>query len=153
MYNERMKNQAREVENLMPAIARRLFAIDPNHPANHLPAGQVRLCAVLQNGPRSMTLVGDELNISQSAVTQLVDRLEKSGMVERVAEPEDRRVRLVRLTVEGENVMRSRRDERLRRTERALAQLSEETRESVICALDALLDASISLSAQTAADD
>jgi MarR family 2-MHQ and catechol resistance regulon transcriptional repressor len=45
--------------------------------------------------------LGELLLVSRANVTGLIDCLEKRGMVERVAAPADRRVRLVRLTAAG----------------------------------------------------
>ncbi len=50
---------------------------------------------------RQMSELGRELYIDNSAVTGLVDRLEKSGYLERIADHGDRRKYLVRITAEG----------------------------------------------------
>ncbi len=44
---------------------------------------------------------GSELGLARSTITNLVDRLERAGLVARVASPCDRRVTLVRLTPAG----------------------------------------------------
>jgi DNA-binding MarR family transcriptional regulator len=44
---------------------------------------------------------GAELGLARSTITNLVDRLERAGLVARVASPCDRRVTLVRLTPAG----------------------------------------------------
>jgi DNA-binding MarR family transcriptional regulator len=44
---------------------------------------------------------GSELGLARSTITNLVDRLERAGLVDRVASPSDRRVTLVRLTAAG----------------------------------------------------
>jgi DNA-binding MarR family transcriptional regulator len=44
---------------------------------------------------------GAELGLARSTITNLVDRLERAGLVARVASPTDRRVTLVRLTATG----------------------------------------------------
>ncbi|GAB4004694.1 MarR family winged helix-turn-helix transcriptional regulator [Glycomyces albus] len=50
----------------------------------------------------SMSAVGSEQVLTTGGVTRLVDRMEASGLVERIANPGDRRGRLVRLTASGE---------------------------------------------------
>jgi DNA-binding MarR family transcriptional regulator len=50
----------------------------------------------------SMRAIGQEQVLSTGGVTRLVDRMESAGLVERVADPDDRRGRLVRLTSSGE---------------------------------------------------
>src|SRR5438552_15134127 len=92
---------------------RRLFTLDPSHPANDLPLAQLRVCTILQSGPRTVSAIVEELRISVSAATQIADRLERSGLVERVAEPDVRRMHQVQLTVHGTEGMRSRRETRV----------------------------------------
>jgi len=45
--------------------------------------------------------------VSPAAASQMVDRLEKLDMVERIADPEDRRVRNVVLSAEGKNIVQN----------------------------------------------
>ncbi|MFD0569063.1 MarR family winged helix-turn-helix transcriptional regulator [Kitasatospora gansuensis] len=49
-----------------------------------------------------MRVIGREQVLTTGGVTRLVDRMEAAGLVERAADPEDRRGRLVRLTALGE---------------------------------------------------
>src|SRR2546422_11362362 len=120
--------QAARLESLIPRLARRLFALEPNHPAAELPVAQLRVCSILQAGSRTPSAIGEELGISVSAVTQIADRLELSGLVERVAARDDRRVRRLQLTPRGEEMMRSRRETRIRSAAEALQQLPAELR-------------------------
>lgn len=125
----------------MPALNRQLFTTD--HPLADLPLAQLRLCTLLlHEGRRTMSQIGEDLGISVSAVTQMADRLEKAGMVERVAEPGgDRRTRHLQLTRHGDDLMRSRREERRRRAGDVLRHLPPEKRTAISEALDALLEA------------
>jgi DNA-binding MarR family transcriptional regulator len=66
----------------------------------------VRVLARLGEVPVSR--FGGELGIARSTITNLVDRLERAGLVARVASPGDRRVTLVRLTAAGRNAMEAR---------------------------------------------
>src|SRR5262245_55471890 len=99
---ESITEDATQLECLLPAVARRLFTLDE---ASEMPVAQLRVCSILQSGPRSMSSLSEELNISVSAVTQIADRLEKAGLVERVAESGDRRLRNLRLTETGQGLM------------------------------------------------
>jgi DNA-binding MarR family transcriptional regulator len=54
--------------------------------------------------PTPMGRIADTLCTDGSTVTWIVDRLEERGLVERQADPKDRRVRLVALTEEGRRV-------------------------------------------------
>ena len=51
--------------------------------------------------PVPMSRVADVLRCDRSAVTWITDRLEERGYVERRADPDDRRVKLLALTEEG----------------------------------------------------
>ena len=54
--------------------------------------------------PKPMSRIADVLQCDNSAVTWITDRLEEKGLVERQADPKDRRVKLLALTDEGRRV-------------------------------------------------
>jgi DNA-binding MarR family transcriptional regulator len=56
-------------------------------------------------GPIKITELCEHMMVSPGAASQLVDRLEKLEMVERIADPEDRRVRQVLVLDKGEKFM------------------------------------------------
>ncbi len=141
MKDDTLRQQAAELESLLPRVWRRLFALDPDHPASDLPVAQLRVCSILRTGPRSMSALGKELGISFSAATQIADRLERAGHVERVAKEGDRRVKNLRLTASGTEMMESRRKTRVRRVEEVLEQIPPEMRQTVLRALNRLLEA------------
>jgi DNA-binding MarR family transcriptional regulator len=58
-----------------------------------------------KDGTINQTRLGDMLLVNRSNVTGLIDRLEKSGWVERVADPVDRRVKLLTLTPAGDEIL------------------------------------------------
>ena len=47
------------------------------------------------------------LDVSTPAASQLVDRLETNGLVERIDDPEDRRVKLVVMSDDGKKLLKS----------------------------------------------
>lgn len=141
MTDRELNAQAAAVTSLIPMVMRRLFAIEDD-PAAELPIGQIRLCAVLQDGPKPMSSCSSELDISLSATCQLADRLEKAGMIERVCESGDRRVKCLQLTDRGQDVMGARHRYRIQRAEQALSNLSPAERASIVSSLEALLQAS-----------
>ncbi len=126
----------------MPKMMRRLYTLEPDHPVNELPIAQLRVCTILQAGPRTLSAISEELNISVSATTQIADRLERAGLVERVAGVDDRRTKYLQLSPQGMEMMRTRREIRVRRTKEALVLLSPEMRLATLDVLRALLDAS-----------
>jgi DNA-binding MarR family transcriptional regulator len=68
----------------------------PWAPARHYPVFE----NIDPNGTR-VTVLATRAGMTHQAMAQLVSELEDRGIVERVADPSDRRARLVRLTDEG----------------------------------------------------
>lgn len=133
--------QAARLEAILPELQRRLLALDPEHPTAELPIAQLRLCNLLRDGICGLTTVSRELGITSSAATQLADRLEAQGLVEREADPNDRRSRLLRLTERGTEFMRTRRESRVRSATLALENLTPEERAIVMQGFELLLRA------------
>ncbi len=65
-----------------------------------LTAQQVGLLRLLDE-PVSMRAFAEELSCDPSNVTGLVDRVERLGLVDRVPDPTDRRIRVLTLTPKG----------------------------------------------------
>ncbi len=63
------------------------------------------LAYVDQHGPITQTAIADGLGHGRAATGTYVDRLEQRGLVERLADSEDRRVWLVAATDEGRRLM------------------------------------------------
>jgi len=61
----------------------------------------VVLKMALMHGPLPMSMIGGHMGISKPYMTALVDELIDKGLVERVPDPEDRRVINVRITEAG----------------------------------------------------
>ena len=83
-----------------------------------------------------------------SAITQIADRLERAGLVTRVAKGADRRVRRLELTERGQTMMRLHEQARIQRMSAALEHLSPEQRQEVTAALQALIGASVAAKGQ-----
>jgi MarR family 2-MHQ and catechol resistance regulon transcriptional repressor len=62
--------------------------------------------ALLHKGPLPISALGKKVLLSSGSMTAAVDRLERSGFVQRAATPEDRRARIVHLTEEGSRLIR-----------------------------------------------
>jgi DNA-binding MarR family transcriptional regulator len=60
---------------------------------------------VQRNGEMTMSGLADVLNVSFSNATGLIDRMEERGFIERSGVPTDRRIVLVRVTLEGEKML------------------------------------------------
>jgi DNA-binding MarR family transcriptional regulator len=60
---------------------------------------------LLSGGPMPMGALADLIYCDASVMTGIADRLEERGLVERQADPADRRVKLLSLTVNGRGVL------------------------------------------------
>src|SRR5215210_5923283 len=78
------------VHTALRTIVRNLLGVDDS--MMDLPLRQFKVCLTLYHQSRSMSAIGRELKLSPSAVTQVSDRLERRGLIERVFQDEDRRV-------------------------------------------------------------
>lgn len=102
------------------------------------------LASVERFGPQRLTLLAAREGVTQPAMTQLVSRLEDTGLVRRAASPEDGRVVLVVITDEGRATLARRRASRTERLAGTLAHLGPEHRDALANALPAL-DALVSI--------
>ena len=61
--------------------------------------------ALLHKGPLPVNALREKVLLSSGSMTAAVDRLERSGLVERANTPEDRRARIVHLTNKGSKLI------------------------------------------------
>jgi len=94
---------AKSVRESLLALGPRLLRVDDL--TLELPIRQLSVCHALFMSSGSMSQVSRLTNISLSGMTQVVDRLEKLGIVERFTSREDRRLRLLQLTKKGRQLM------------------------------------------------
>lgn len=59
-----------------------------------------------QRGSLPMRVMGDRLQLHPTSVTNIVDRLEQDGLVQRLPHPTDRRTTLVEITEAGQDQMK-----------------------------------------------
>jgi DNA-binding MarR family transcriptional regulator len=138
--DETIFQQARAAAALLPGLMRRLFTFDGD-PADDLPLAQLRVCSMLYQRPRSMSAMGRELSVSLSAMTQIADRLERAGLVERVSGDSDRRIRHLQLTPRGQEVMQLREEAHVKQVLAALERLCPQARNEVLAGLKTLMRA------------
>jgi DNA-binding MarR family transcriptional regulator len=140
--------QAQTAARLLHELLRQLAAGTEDDPVVDLPLAQLRVCAVLSAGPRSMSALSRELGVSLSAMTQLADRLERAQLVTRIAQGGDRRVRCLQLTERGEKMMRCHEEVRVRRISTALEYLQPNARKQVTAALQTMVQACVATKGQ-----
>ncbi len=131
--------QARELNAIFKSLARKVLIDDD--PAAELPLRQFRVCMALFDEPRSMTQLSRELGVSQSAITQIADRLQSAGMVTRLPDGGDRRVRSLQLTARARKMLRLREERRIERVMRILQGMSAAARNEVLASMAALREA------------
>ena len=96
------------------------------------------LASIERLGPQRLTLLAAREGVTQPAMTQLISRLEESGLARREASPEDGRVVMVAITDEGRATLARRRAVRTERLSGIIAQLSPDHRAALDAALPAL---------------
>ncbi|MGV9771464.1 MarR family transcriptional regulator [Streptosporangium sp. NPDC003464] len=96
------------------------------------------LHTLVHRGPMRLTALKVTEQITQPAITQLVSRLERDGLVERRPDPEDRRAVLVQVTPAGAQIIQTRHQDRVRRFSQLAEALTSEERHAIGAALPAL---------------
>ena len=93
-----------------------------------------------RSGSSGVTDLGDDLGVTSSAASQMLERLVQQDLVLRSEDPSDRRVKQIILTDKGHQVLR----ESIRARQRWLADLAEalsdSEKEAIIAALNTLID-------------
>lgn len=141
MSNEVSQREAADLSYMVSVLIRSVSRIDEGGEAMELPVAQLRMCGMLNAGPKNMSALGKRMDISLPAVTQIADRLERIGMVERVPDADDRRVKTLQLTEHGKAVMQAKREKRIARAKEVLARLDPDQRDTVMHAVRILVDA------------
>jgi DNA-binding MarR family transcriptional regulator len=99
-----------------------------------------------------MSTLSRELRVSLSAMTQIADRLERAHLVTRVSEENDRRVRCLQLTEQGETMMRERLEARVARVLTILEHVPSKARREICGALQTLHSACLTTRGENAAE-
>lgn len=89
--------------------------------------------------PQPVSFFADGVLSNRSNATQMIDRLEAEGMVERFKNPDDRRSTLVRLTDTGEQRLHEGRERHERIIADLLAPLSDAERDETLTVLERVL--------------
>ncbi|MEU1788235.1 MarR family transcriptional regulator [Streptomyces sparsogenes] len=88
-----------------------------------------------REGPTRLTSLAADEGVSQPAMTQLVQRLVKQGLMARVADPGDGRAVLVSITDAGRRLLAERRRDRVARLSDLLAALPPEDQAALAAAV------------------
>jgi DNA-binding MarR family transcriptional regulator len=108
--------------------------------AAHGANGPAALVTLLWYPDRPIAFLADRLRITHPGAVQLVDRLERDGLVERIP-GEDGRTKLLALSARGEDAARAVLAERGRVLERAVSALDDHQAAALADAAEAMLEA------------
>jgi DNA-binding MarR family transcriptional regulator len=136
-----LAERAAKVEALLPRVLRMIYRSTEDSVLAQLPLAQFRILRVLYAGARTITSLGEELGLTSSAVTQMANRLQDAGMIERVEDLEDRRVKHLALTPHALGMMQARQARRVSRMEQALKLIPAERQAQIVENLEELLRA------------
>jgi DNA-binding MarR family transcriptional regulator len=103
---------------------------------------QFRMLVVLEAaGPTSLSGLAEQLAVNPSTAMRMVDRLAAAGMVERTADPADRRVAMIAPTADGRRVVQEVTARRQAEIVRIVAAMPQERQEAMLEALRAFAQA------------
>jgi DNA-binding MarR family transcriptional regulator len=91
---------AQEILQIIPPIMR-ILAAELRRAGQLMTPANFQLMFMLQDGPASLSELAEFHNVSLPTMSRSVTRLEKIGWIERLSDPQDRRVTLIMLTEDG----------------------------------------------------
>ena len=91
-------------------------------------------------GSNSVSSIGEHLGVTSAAASQLLERLVQQGIIQRVEDQHDRRVRQIILTDDGRQLIRDGLAARQGWLENLANALTEGEKEQITLALDILVD-------------
>lgn len=106
--------------------------------ADLTPTQVAALATLHRRGPIPLGALADEEQIAAPTATKIVDKLASAGLVDRLADPTDRRVSLVATTTAGEAVLAEIRARKTAWLTTRLADLDPADRDRLAAALDVL---------------
>lgn len=101
---------------------------------------QLRALTALQEyGPSNLAQLAEEMGVTVSTASRLVDRLVGADWVHRTQAPHNRREISLTLTAQGTSLLRRYDDERIGRLQKCLARLAPDRQDVVVAALEELV--------------
>jgi DNA-binding MarR family transcriptional regulator len=95
------------------------------------PTASAVLYRLHAEGPVRLTALASSVEVSQPSMTQLIQRLERKGLVARLTDPDDRRAALVTVTDGGRQLVLERQDRVRERLGELLAMLAQHQRDAL----------------------
>ncbi|WP_184583761.1 MarR family winged helix-turn-helix transcriptional regulator [Lipingzhangella halophila] len=135
-YEERLLEALRTVQtSLLPSLVRR----HPRHDINLLHAAVLQ--ALDRGGEPTIRDLADMIGRSVSRTSRLVDQLVAHNLAERNEDPDDRRVRRVRISASGRDLLDEVQQMRVEAQLQLWEYLAEDERETVLHAMELLAKA------------
>jgi DNA-binding MarR family transcriptional regulator len=106
------------------------------------------LFLIHRKGTSSVSDIGDEIQITRPAASQLLERLVQQGLVVRSEDPNDRRQRQIVLSEQGEVVLQEGLQARQKWLEDLAKLMTPDEQEQVIAALNIMLEKAHQLESQ-----
>lgn len=134
MNNKEIDSFCKKMDELMPKLTRQFLKKGPSM----LARGDITVPHVFtlelldKRGSCNMGELAENLSITTSAVTGLIDRMLKAGLVERIRGDKDRRIVKVETTKKGRNIIKKIITQRHRMLIESFSQISKEDREKYI---------------------
>ena len=107
------------------------------------PSQTAALATIERHGPLTPSELAERERVQRPTVTRVLARLEEAGLVERAADPQDRRCSLVSISAEGRELLdavRARKDAFLARRIDALEPADREALERAAAILERMLE-------------
>ena len=141
-YRVPVVEQPESLSDAFRAVARRLRVQTQRAlaPWEVTPAQARALGVLTRHGSLRLGALSEHLHIAPRSATEVVDALEERGLVERRADPADRRATLVALTARGDDVAGGIRAARAAEAEEFFARLAPGDRTALARILGTLLD-------------
>lgn len=96
------------------------------------------LHTLTRSGPKRLTELTASEQVTQPAITQIVTKLERDGLVERHSDPSDGRAVIVHVTAAGAAIVNGRQAERIAHLTELADELTQAERVAIAAALPAL---------------
>ncbi|MEV4508236.1 MarR family transcriptional regulator [Dactylosporangium sp. NPDC049525] len=130
---------ALDAARLTAAVERLFSLLRHGNPPNDISLTAASTLRRLEReGPRRLTELAAAEGVTQPAMTQLAQRLERDGLAERTTDATDGRVVLVRVTQAGRDLLQRRRAVRAEHLTAQLRHLSAQDEALIAAALPAL---------------
>jgi DNA-binding MarR family transcriptional regulator len=95
------------------------------------PTASAVLYRLHAEGPVRLTALASSVEVSQPSMTQLIQRLERKGLVARLTDPDDRRAALVAVTDGGRQLVLERQNDVREHLGELLTMLSQDQRDAL----------------------